>query len=35
MKSIVKSIRLSKEQLEQINDKLCGMSFSEFVLLAM
>lgn len=35
MKSIVKSIRLSKEQLEQINDKLCGMSFSEFALLAM
>ena len=35
MKSIVKSIRLSKEQLEQINNKLCGMSFSEFALLAM
>jgi precorrin-6B methylase 1 len=35
MKSIVKSIRLSKEQLEQISDKLCGMTFSEFALLAM
>ena len=35
MKSIVKSIRLSKEQLEQINNKLCGMSFSKFALLAM
>lgn len=35
MKSIVKSIRLSKEQLEQINNKLCGMTFSEFALLAM
>lgn len=35
MKSIVKSIRLSKEQLEQINGKLGDMSFSEFVLLAM
>lgn len=35
MKSIVKSVRLSKEQLEQINGKLGDMSFSEFALLAM
>ena len=35
MKSIVKSIRLSKEQLEQINGKLGDMTFSEFALLAM
>lgn len=35
MKSIVKSVRLSKEQLEQINGKLGNMSFSEFALLAM
>ena len=35
MKSIVKSVRLSKEQLEQINGKLGDMTFSEFALLAM
>ena len=35
MKSIVKSVRLSKEQLEQINGKLGEMTFSEFALLAM
>lgn len=35
MKSIVKSVRLSKEKLEQINGKLGDMTFSEFALLAM
>lgn len=35
MKSIIKSVRLSKEQLEQINGKLGDMTFSEFALLAM